>query len=76
VGDFGAFVADHGVGEAIAWPVREEEAIQACRRLRERLLSEEDEYRRYCSDKARQYWAWEGQLPHLLEMYERLAATV
>jgi glycosyltransferase involved in cell wall biosynthesis len=76
VGDFGAFVADHGVGEAIAWPVREEEAMQACRRLRERLLSEEDEYRRYCSDKARQYWAWEGQLPRLLEMYERLAATV
>jgi glycosyltransferase involved in cell wall biosynthesis len=76
VGDFGAFVADHGVGEAIAWPVREEEAMQACRRLRERLLSEGNEFRRYCSDKARQYWAWEGQLPRLMEMYERLAATV
>ncbi len=75
IGDFSGFAARHGVGVAIEFPVRPDEAVAAARQLRDRLTAEGDAYRARCSAIAGEHFSWDAQIRQLVDVYERLAAS-
>ena len=74
IDDFADLVAQERVGRAITFPIRNEEAVEAARRIRAWLETEGDGLRRRCSRVAFDRFSWEGNLHRLVTLYEKLSA--
>lgn len=73
IGDFSGFAAEHGVGQAVSFPIQPTEVVQAARALRERLAGEGDAYRESCSRLVGESFSWDVQADKLIDLYERLS---
>ncbi|MBN1514514.1 MAG: glycosyltransferase [Phycisphaerae bacterium] len=72
IGDFGAFVTAHGVGQTVGFPIRAHEVAAAARALRTRLEIEGETFRRRCSQVAGEYLSWDAQGGKLIALYRGL----